>query len=127
MGFETRRRTWSRAALARYGEDLAAAHLRRTGLRILARNWRCREGEIDILARWGGTLIVVEVKTRTGLRFGTPLEAVDRSKRRRLRRLARLWREENRRAAPPRTRVDVIGVLVRRDGRAYLRHDRGVA
>ncbi|WP_017540071.1 YraN family protein [Nocardiopsis halophila] len=117
---------WTKAALGRYGEDLAAAHLERTGLRILARNWRCPEGEIDILARWGGTLIVVEVKTRSGQRFGTPLEAVGPMKVRRLRRLSRRWRAQAR-DAPPRTRIDVVGVLVRRDGRAYLRHDQGVA
>ncbi|MDA2812612.1 YraN family protein [Nocardiopsis sp. RSe5-2] len=117
---------WTKAALGRYGEDLAAAHLRRTGLRILARNWRCPDGEIDIVARWGGTLIVVEVKTRTGQRFGTPLEAVGPAKLRRLRRLARRYRAQAHNA-PPRTRVDVVGVLVRRDGRAYLRHDQGVA
>ncbi|GAB3489409.1 hypothetical protein GCM10027440_36710 [Nocardiopsis coralliicola] len=116
----------SRAALGRYGEDLAAAHLARAGLRILDRNWRCAGGEIDILARSGGTLVVVEVKTRTGRAYGTPLEAVDRRKRRRLRRLARAWRDAQCGPVPPRTRVDVVGVLVRRDGRAFLRHDRGV-
>ena len=54
----------ARAALGRYGENLAARHLSDAGLRVLERNWRCREGEIDIVARDGRTLVFCEVKTR---------------------------------------------------------------
>ena len=51
-------------ALGRYGEEIAVEHLRRQGLTILARNWRCAAGELDVVAREGGTLVVCEVKTR---------------------------------------------------------------
>ena len=77
--------------LGRYGEQIAAEHLEAAGLVILQRNWRCRDGELDIVARDGDTLVVCEVKTRSSLAFGSPAEAVDRRKAGRLRRLAALW------------------------------------
>ncbi|GAA4916051.1 YraN family protein [Streptomonospora salina] len=113
-------------ALGRKGEDAAAAYLARSGLRILARNWRRPEGEIDIVAGHGPTIVVAEVKTRTGLRFGSPLEAVAAAKRRRLRRLARRWAAEHGAAGRP-LRIDVVCVLAPRDGRVFIRHHRGVA
>ena len=69
-------------AVGRYGEQCAADHLAAAGLEILARNWRCRAGELDIVARDGSQLVFVEVKTRSSLAFGTPAEAVDRRSRR---------------------------------------------
>ncbi|WP_046468027.1 YraN family protein [Allosalinactinospora lopnorensis] len=121
-------RAWvrRREALGRHGEELAAAYLVRAGMRILARNWRCAAGEIDIVARHGGTLVIAEVKTRASLRFGTPLEAVSRGKRQRLRRLARLWAAENA-TGGVRTRIDAVAVLVFPGGRSYIKHRRGVA
>ncbi|MGI5120555.1 YraN family protein [Marinactinospora thermotolerans] len=115
--------------LGRRGEELAAAHLRRCGMRILARNWRCPDGELDIVARRGRTLVVVEVKTRSDARFGTPLEAVDSRKRLRLRLLARRWADEHGGTAigTVRTRVDVVSVLAGSGGRWFLKHHRGVA
>ncbi|MDA8370792.1 MAG: YraN family protein [Nocardiopsaceae bacterium] len=113
-------------SLGKRGEEVAAAYLERAGMLVLARNWRCREGEIDIVARRGATLVIVEVKTRTSLRFGSPLEAVTATKRRRLLRLARLWAAEHGTAAA-RTRVDVVSVLVRPAGRTYVQHHQGVA
>lgn len=71
--------------LGRAGEDRAAEHLRDAGYDILDRNWRCAQGEIDIVARLGRYLAIVEVKTRRTARFGHPFEAVD------ARKLARLW------------------------------------
>ena len=68
----------------RIGEEATARLLEQRGWRILARNFRRRFGEIDIVARQGDTLIFVEVKTRSSLRFGAPAEAVDARKRRRL-------------------------------------------
>jgi len=65
-----------RKALGDYGERLAAAELERRGLEVLDRNWRCREGEIDIVARHRGSLVVCEVKTRRGDRYGSALEAI---------------------------------------------------
>ena len=77
--------------LGRSGEQAAADYLESCGLRILDRNWRCAVGEIDIVAVDRRTLVVVEVKSRTGTRCGSPLEAVTRAKRARLRRLAVQW------------------------------------
>ena len=74
--------------LGRYGEDVAARHLVEQGIIVLDRNWRCELGEIDIVGRDGDVLVVCEVKTRSGTSFGTPLEAVTRTKAARLRRLA---------------------------------------
>ncbi|MFC4867521.1 MULTISPECIES: YraN family protein [Streptomonospora] len=115
-----------RSALGTRGEDVAAAYLARGGLRILARNWRCAEGEIDIVAGQGATIVVAEVKTRTGLRFGSPLEAVTEPKRLRLRRLARRWAAAHRAASRP-LRIDVVCVLVLPGDRVYVRHHQGVA
>ena len=75
-------------ALGRYGEDLAVAHLERQGMTILARNWRCELGEVDVIARDGARLVVCEVKTRSSERYGSPVEAVGPRKVRRLRQLA---------------------------------------
>ena len=80
-----------RSALGRYGEDVAARHLSDTGMEVLARNWRCDLGEADLVARDGDTLVICEVKTRRGLDYGTPLEAVTARKLARLRRHAARW------------------------------------
>jgi putative endonuclease len=111
-------------AVGRYGEDLAARHLRESGLAILERNWRCRDGEIDIVARDGDALVMCEVKTRSGTGFGTALEAVTPAKAARLRRLATQWLAA-RRLSVPEVRFDVIGVSRRPDGVA-VEHLRGV-
>jgi putative endonuclease len=99
-----------RAALGGFGEALAAAHYRRCGYAVLERNWRCRAGEIDLICARGTTLVVCEVKARTGTAHGHPLEAVTRAKQLRLRRLAAayLQRQERRWAE---VRFDVVSVL----------------
>jgi putative endonuclease len=102
-------------AVGRFGEDLAAAHLEAAGLRILDRNWRCAEGEIDIVAADGRALVVCEVKTRSGLGFGDPAEAVDRVKAARLRRLALRWMAAHE-TGWRELRFDVVTVLRRPDG-----------
>ena len=71
-------------ALGAAGEERAAAHLRRRGYRIVARNVRAGGVEIDVIARRGGTIVFVEVKTRRGRRLGPPEQAVDARKRARL-------------------------------------------
>jgi putative endonuclease len=112
--------------LGRFGEDLAARHLTRAGLEILERNWRCPTGEIDILALEGDVLVVCEVKTRSGVAFGTPVEAVTAVKAARLRQLALLWMTE-RGPGVAEVRFDVVGVL--RDGHSgqvQVQHLRGV-
>jgi putative endonuclease len=114
-----------RRTLGQRGEELAARYLTRHGMRVLQRNWRCRDGEIDILARQDRTLVVVEVKTRAGRRFGTPLEAVDETKRARLRALGYRWARDH--GCSARIRVDVVGILVLPGNQWFLRHQRGVA
>lgn len=111
-------------ALGRFGEELAARHLEGAGLEVVARNWRCSEGEIDIVAREGDTLVVCEVKTRSGTAFGDPAEAVDAVKAARLRRLCLRylaaegigWRD---------LRFDVVTVLRRPDADPVVTHLRG--
>jgi putative endonuclease len=111
--------------VGRYGEDLAARHLVETGMVILERNWRCPAGEIDIVAREGDALVVCEVKTRSGSRFGTPLEAVTPAKAARLHRLGGLWVAE-RGLRVREVRYDVVGVTRGGDGRPMVEHTRGV-
>jgi putative endonuclease len=77
-----------RATLGRLGEERAAAHYRAHGYAVLARNWRCRHGEIDLICARGRTLVICEVKARSRTAQGHPLEAVTPVKQRRLRRLA---------------------------------------
>ena len=78
-------------AVGRFGEDVAVRHLTGAGLRILDRNWRCAEGELDIVAEDGDTLVFCEVKTRSGSGFGDPSEAVTAAKSARIRRLSLRW------------------------------------
>jgi putative endonuclease len=78
-------------AVGRYGEQVAAQHLESSGLTVLDRNWRCRAGELDIVAREGSALVFVEVKTRSSTAFGLPEEAVSRVKAERIRQLALQW------------------------------------
>ncbi len=80
--------TRARIATGKLGEDVAARHLARGGYEILARNWRCSLGELDIVARDGDTLVFVEVRTLRSTRFGAPEESVDFTKRQKLSRLA---------------------------------------
>ncbi|HEY8881993.1 MAG TPA: YraN family protein [Dermatophilaceae bacterium] len=111
-------------AVGAYGERLAARYLTESGMRILDRNWRCDQGEIDIVAMDDGCLVVVEVKTRRSLAFGSPVEAVTAVKAARLRRLAACWLSEHRSQfdAVADVRIDVIGVLRPRLGPAQIEH-----
>ncbi len=112
-------------ALGRQGEQLAAEHLQRAGFRILDRNWRCAEGEIDIVAVDRRVLVACEVKTRSGTEYGTPLEAVDWKKRRRLRRLAVNWVMAHG-VLFDEVRVDVVSVLKTGSGDFTIEHIPGV-
>jgi len=115
-----------RSAVGRYGEDVAVRHLERAGMQIVERNWRCDLGEIDVVARDDGALVICEVKARRGLDYGTPLEAVTVRKLARLRRLAARWVAESA-EHPASVRIDVVSVLMRRRGAAVVEHLRGVA
>lgn len=101
-------------ALGAAGEAVVAAVYEQTGWRVVARNWRSREGEIDLIVRRGGTVAFCEVKTRSNDRYGSPAEAVGPVKQRRLRRLAAVWLTEHGRAGQ--VRFDVAAVRPHPDG-----------
>jgi putative endonuclease len=101
----------ARIELGRAGEDAAAHMYERMGFRILSRNWRCPQGEIDLVARRRHLVVFCEVKTRAGDRFGLPAEAVSPQKQARLRRLAGAWLAGHRGAKE--VRFDVVSVIVR--------------
>lgn len=114
-----------RQVLGQRGEDLAATYLHERGLTVIERNWRCRDGEIDIVARDGDCLVFVEVKTRSSQGFGPPEEAVTWRKAQRLRRLASHWLREHD-ASARLVRIDVIAILQERSGATELTHLRDV-
>ena len=93
---------------------------------ILERNWRCELGEIDIVARDGTTMVVCEVKTRTSIAFGPPIDAVTPRKAARLRRLAVRWLADHP-EHPTEIRIDVVGILLPVRGEPVVEHLRGVA
>ena len=103
------------------GERIAAAYLTDAGLRLLDRNWRCRDGELDIVAREGDALVFCEVKTRRGTGYGHPVEAVTVRKQRRIRVLAQRWLAAHDEHAPD-LRFDVVGILVRPSQPALVTH-----
>lgn len=112
-------------ALGAYGELLAARYLTRQGMVLLDHNWRCPVGEVDLVLREGKTLVICEVKTRTSNDYGTPHEAIDRSKVDRLRRLAAAWLRVHS-ARPDDIRLDLVAVLQPRDGEPEIDHVRGL-
>jgi putative endonuclease len=103
--------TQRRRALGVSGEDLAAQWYESRGYDVLARNWRCREGELDLIVRNGREFVFCEVKTRTTDAFGAPAEAVTRDKQARIRRLAARWLEEDAPMRPRAIRFDVAAIL----------------
>ena len=109
----------ARSTLGAAGERLAATHLEKQGFEIVDRNYRCRAGEIDLVAARGDLIVFCEVKTRRSDRWGEPSEAVDYRKQARLRRLAGAWLTEK--GGRGEVRFDVISVLVE-NGRTQLVH-----
>ena len=111
------------------GERLAARHLRRAGLKIIARGWQGRSGEIDLIAREGATVVFVEVKTRRGTYGGRPEHAVDARKRRAILRLANEWAADYARRGGDRAalaiRFDIVAILWPDGGEPEIRHIRG--
>lgn len=95
----------------RYGEELASQFLQKQGYKIIDRNFRIRGGEIDVIAIDNGTLVYVEVKTRTSHRFGLPEESITYYKLKFLERAAKFWRSKNRHSnLPSLERIDVVSV-----------------
>ena len=119
-GMDTDRKgnNMTRKEIGDFGEQVAAGWLKRNGYGIIERNFRCKAGEIDIIACRGGTLVFTEVKTRTGDAFGWPAEAVDHSKQMHMRRAAEWYLHMHRIYDTP-VRFDVVEVL--------LDHLKGVA
>lgn len=106
------------------GERIAERHLLARGWRLLDRNWRCPQGEIDLVFEDGEETVFVEVKTRTSTAFGHPLEAISAAKLARLRRLAGIWV-----AAHPgggRIRIDAVAVVAPRRAPATVEHVEGI-
>jgi len=117
----------TRAEIGALGEQLAVDHLTSLGLRVLTRNWRCRYGELDVIAVdvTARTVVFVEVKTRTSDQFGGVEQAVTPDKVRRLRRLAGLWLASQGHSWS-RVRIDVIGVRIGRRRSPEITHLEGV-
>lgn len=105
-----------RQRLGSLGERVAAAHLEAKGYRIRERNFRTREGEIDLVAEHRGTVVLVEVRTRRGDGHGGALESVTPEKQARLRTLADAYCAA-RGVTPEQVRIDVVGVTLMADGR----------
>ena len=118
------RGTPDRRALGQRGEDVAAAFLVDRGLVVLERNWRCREGELDLVARDGDALVFCEVKTRRGDSHGAPVESVVAAKARRLRQRAAQWLRAHG-VRPAEVRFDIVSVLPQPRGGARVEHLRG--
>ncbi len=113
-------------ALGARGEQLAAEYLEERGYRLLERNWRAgRAGELDLVARDGDCIVAVEVKTRSGLGYGHPLEAITALKAGRLRRLLLHWVRESGQQAP-RLRVDAVGITLRAGEQPRIDHLQGI-
>ena len=104
--------------LGQKGEEIAAAYLGEQGYEVLARNWRCPAGELDIVAREGQTLAFVEVRTRRGDRFGTPEESITPTKQAKLVELAQTYLQEHD-LADENWRIDVVAVEM--DGRGGVK------
>jgi putative endonuclease len=110
----------SRIETGRLGEDAAAAYLTAAGYRILSRNWRCKAGELDIAAEHNGTLVIVEVRTRTlgsSTAFGTAVESIDSRKAYKVRVVAEAYMQFNKLYNIP-VRCDAVTVILAPDGTA---------
>ena len=116
-------------AVGQYGQRIAERYLVDCGLTVVARNWRCSDGELDIVATDGPVLVFCEVKTRSSTAYGDPAEAVLGAKALRLRRLALRWLAHQQAYGDPRfwpeLRFDVVSIDWTQAGRPAIRHDQG--
>ncbi len=107
--------------LGRRGEDLAVEYLEQRGLVVLSRNWRCRDGELDVVATDSQRLVICEVKTRSTDWFGEPAEAVNGRKAARIRRVTQAWLAMHR-VRWVEIRFDVVSVVAEPGRPATVRH-----
>lgn len=101
----------------RIGESAALTHLRSIGYMLIEKNWRCKTGEIDLVMRYGDTLIIVEVRTTSSTRFGQGFESVDYRKQMRLRQLATTYMQFRKWNNDVDIRFDVVSVLLDKNER----------
>jgi putative endonuclease len=111
----------SRQRLGQSGEETVARYLEKNGYTILTKNYRCKIGEIDIIARDGADLVFIEVKTRSGLGYGSPAAAVTLRKQRQITRAAQWYLAEQQLFDVP-ARFDVISVLYGETNRQQIDH-----
>jgi putative endonuclease len=104
-----------RQRLGVWGESVAALHLEAKGYHIVARNWRCAQGEIDLIAQAGEELLFVEVKTRRGKEMGSPEEALTPAKQKKLMKLAQIYVAEN--DLDVDWRIDLVAVELDKSGK----------
>lgn len=109
-------------AVGRYGELLAVTRLEAAGLIVLDRNWRCPDGELDIVALDGATLVFVEVKTRSSLAYGDPAEAISPDKAARIRRLAVHWLAAHPDRRTAELRFDAVAIVRNGPAGPEVRH-----
>lgn len=115
-------RTDARGQIGRFGEQTAAAYLTTCGYEVLARNWRCRGGEVDLIVRDGSTLVFVEVRTRRGAVAGAAEESVARAKQVRLIALAYQYLDASGRSPDDLWRIDVVAIDLDRQGQVARLH-----
>lgn len=112
--------------LGEEGEEIAARYLRENGYQILDRNWRIKEGELDIVALSPDDVIIfVEVKSRSSAAYGDPLESISVDKAMRIQRLALAWLAMHQRLGAN-FRIDAVGILIGRTGEVTIDYRRGV-
>ncbi|GFR37749.1 UPF0102 protein [Insulibacter thermoxylanivorax] len=111
-----------RRRLGQKGEQAACSYLLSRGYRLIDRNWRCRLGEIDVVAGLDEQLVIVEVRTRSSDRFGSAAESIDARKQCKLRQLALLYMKEKHYPQDTRLRFDVIAVRMLADGGVQIEH-----
>lgn len=124
-GAALRGRRGCRPAFGAWGEDLAAQYVESLGWTIIARNWMCDVGEIDLIARDDQTVVFIEVKARSGTGFGDSLESITTAKVRKLHELALAWLV-NQDEGVHSVRIDAIGVMVRPGAEPTVTHVRGI-
>jgi len=112
----------ARKQLGNQGEAFALAHLEAKGMRLVDRNYRWRGGEIDLIMYDGRVLVFVEVRSKSGVAHGTPLETIDFKKRRQIERCARQYLAHKKVGADVCCRFDAVGVLIPASGEVEIVH-----